>query len=171
MKTALTRTLALSFFAFLLSCDAPTNSDRASAEYAVPQASHVPAAARHELAGARAATAKYHDVDRAIADGYVDIGLNVPGQGMHFLKESLLDGVFDAEKPELLLYVERGNRLELVGVEYAVPTSLSESAPAGFSGDADSWHVEEDFGLWVLHAWIWLGNPDGIFANTNPNVS
>jgi hypothetical protein len=125
-----------------------------------------------ELAKARRATAKYHDVSRALQDGYVDIHLFVPGQGFHFLNPQLKDDPkFQIDKPEILVYAPgpKGG-LHLVAVEYAVRTDQSPDAPEGFTGDDDVWHVEQAFGLWVLHAWIWLDNPDGVFANNNPLV-
>lgn len=57
-----------------------------------------------ELAQARAATAKYHDVANAIADGYVEFGDNESGEGVHYANFSLVDGVFDINHPDLLLY-------------------------------------------------------------------
>jgi len=126
---------------------------------------------RQELARLRQATARYHDLSQAVADGYVDIDVFVSGQGFHYLKPSLLDGTFEVEKPELLVYAPNPQGvLRLVAVEYAVPVSLSATAPAGFTGDDDVWHVEPDFGLWVLHAWVWLNNPNGMFADFNPRV-
>lgn len=125
-----------------------------------------------ELLQARSATAKYHDVNRAIADGYVDVNVIVPGQGRHFLKAELLDANFDHRHPELLLYapIPDENRLRLVAVEYAVPIERSSTPPEGFTGDFDDWERNEEFALWALHAWIWLANPDGVFAETNPLV-
>lgn len=125
-----------------------------------------------ELAQARAATAKYHDLAQALADGYINIDVFVPGQGFHYLKPSLLDGQFEIDKPELLVYAlnPQEQTLRLVAVEYAVPISLSAAAPAGFSGEADVWDTNEEFGLWTLHSWIWLKNPHGVFADINPRV-
>lgn len=57
-----------------------------------------------------------------------------------------------------------------MAVEYAVPVGLSPKAPNGFPGKADQWVVNEAFQLWVLHAWIWEYNPDGVFAHHNPRV-
>jgi hypothetical protein len=125
-----------------------------------------------ELARARAATAKYHTVERAVADGYVAIGLYIPGEGLHYLKASLIDGIFDPEEPEILLYeLGPGGRLHLVAVEYLVPLALSADAPEGFTGDLDVWREDtEEFGLWELTAWIWLNNPAGIFEFFNVRV-
>lgn len=120
-----------------------------------------------QLARARNATAKYHNVAQAEADGYVNAGF-VPGEGFEYVNEDLIDCVFDPEEPEVLLYafVPSENHLRLVGVEYVVPLPCSQSAPEGFSGDADVWREDsEGFGLWELNAWLWLHNSNGVFAD------
>ncbi len=151
-----------------------------------------------ELAAARRATAMYHDVNEALADGYVPVSPHIPGMGVHYVNFPLLDAVFDIERPEILLYsMAEGNKPKLVAVEYVavVPSS-------GFAGDSDEWdthpascHYADGFeveepdplacpttspggaplALWhpdlfAVHAWIWRGNPDGVFAAFNPNV-
>ena len=122
-----------------------------------------------ELARVRAATAKYQDVNQAIADGYADIDLYVPHMGWHYLNSGLLDANFDMEKPELLVYANKPDGgYQLVAVEYAVPLSLSPDAPEGFTGDEDVWEVNTQFQLWTLHAWVWYYNPDGMFSPFNP---
>ncbi|HEY6243303.1 MAG TPA: hypothetical protein VIX17_05130 [Pyrinomonadaceae bacterium] len=125
-----------------------------------------------ELAIARAATAKYHDVDRAIADGYINVNDYESGEGFHFVKPPLIDATFNPDEPEILLYapVPNENRLELVAVEYVVPLPLSATAPEGFSGDADQWRVNNEHGVWEMTAWIWLHNTNGMFAHLNPRV-
>ena len=124
-----------------------------------------------ELEKARRATARYQDFQRALRDGYVDIGVVLPNMGRHLLKESLLDATFEAERPELLVYMEDlGGRMKLVAVEYAVPVKLSETPPAGFPGGADGWFADQRFQLWTLHAWVWRKNPDGVFHSTNRQV-
>lgn len=131
------------------------------------------AATEQELARARSATARYHDVAQAVADGYTDINFYLSGEGFHYVKFSLIDAIFDPEQPEVLLYarVSGESRLELVGLEYLVPLSLSTNAPEGFTGDADQWGMDtEGFGLWELNAWIWLHNPEGVFSHDNPRV-
>ena len=134
----------------------------------------LPEATQEELARARSATAKYHDIEQAMADDYVNFELYESGEGHHYIKWSLLDGTFDPEQPEMLLYspVPGENRLELAGVEYLIPIAFSpDHPPAGFSGDADMWRNNmEGFGLWELNTWIWLHNPNGIFADRNPRV-
>lgn len=127
---------------------------------------------RRELERAWLATAKYNDISNAIADGYADINVFVPHMGFHYLKSPLLDAAFDPERPELLVYAPDLclGRMRLVAVEYAVPLNLASSPPEGFTGGADEWHRNEKYGLWTLHAWIWLRNPDGVFTELNPRV-
>jgi hypothetical protein len=123
-----------------------------------------------ELAQARRATAKYHDVANALADGYVDGNLYTSGEGYHYINPSLVDGRFDLEQPEVLLYAARPGEegLKLVAVEYVSPDTFP--VPEGFTGDDDVWESEEPFPIWVLNAWIWLDNPNGVFTFLNPRI-
>ena len=131
------------------------------------------AATERELAAARSATARYHDVAQAEADGYVNINLYESQEGFHWVNMSLIDADFDPVHPEVLLYapVPGEKRLQLVAVEYLVPIAMSSNAPAGFTGSADSWRQDtEGFGLWELTVWIWEHNPNGLFTVLNPRV-
>ncbi len=76
-----------------------------------------------ELALARASTAKYHDIENAIEDGYVDINVVVQNMGYHLLNVSNWDA-FDPGKPALLVYSKNSvnGKMRLVAVEYAVPS-------------------------------------------------
>ena len=125
-----------------------------------------------ELAQTRAATAQYHDVDSALADGYVDINECAPGEGCHIVNFGLIDCEFEADRPEILVYAPApGGRLRLAAVEFVVPLSCAADAPEGYVGDEDAWREDsEGFGLWEMTAWMWLANPDGMFAQTNPRV-
>lgn len=131
-----------------------------------------PASAVLELEAVRQATARYLDVDQAVADGYVDVGVFFANMGWHYLKGDLLDARFDATAPEFLVYADDpcGGKRRLVAVEYAVPLAMSKKAPAGFTGPADAWTANTNFELWTLHAWIFEYNPDGVFAGENPRV-
>ena len=122
-----------------------------------------------ELQQARAATAKYRNIDNAIRDGYADIAVDVEGMGHHFMKTSLVDGTFDIRQPEILVYNKNDDGTqELVAVEYAIP--LSNPRPEGFTGSADVWNGDSGFPFWLVHAWVWAYNPDGVFNWTNPTV-
>ena len=138
-----------------------------------PSQEPLSAATLAELARARNATARYHDVAEAIADGYVQKGYR-PGEGYHFVKSSLMDCTFDLEHPETLLYITSGEGLRLVGVEYSVLNTCTATAPEGFTGDADEWEGPNAEGrpVWALIAWLWLANPNGIFAEPpHPQIS
>lgn len=122
-----------------------------------------------ELAQARMSTARYHDLNAALADGYIDINFFVPGMGFHFIHPGRIDGSFDPAAPEALVYWPGPQgELRLVAVEYLVPLVYPE--PAGYSGSHDAWDLNAGAGLWTLHAWLWLENPSGIFAETNPRL-
>jgi hypothetical protein len=136
----------------------------------------VGAAANQELAAARRATAKYHDIEQAIADGYVQTSPCIPGEGFHFRHEFPFDCEFDPENPEMLHYIPKPNgELKLVSVEYFVPVSAEcgtlTQPPEGFSGDADVWGKEMGGIVWNLNAWVWFGNPDGVFEFANPKIN
>lgn len=127
---------------------------------------------QQELARARAATAKYHDLARAEADGYIADHCE-EGEGCHWFNPLYYDETFDPEFPEVLNYVQTENgRWRLVAVEYVVLGSLPPPpAPEGFTGDEDVWRFfTEGFTDWELTVWIWFNNPDGIFAWKNPRL-
>ena len=48
-----------------------------------------------ELQQARAATAKYRNIENAIKEGYTDIEVDVEHMGHHFMKTAIVDSVFD----------------------------------------------------------------------------
>jgi hypothetical protein len=122
-----------------------------------------------ELQQARSATARYRNIKNAIADGYTNIEVDVENMGHHYMKKELVDGKFDISKPEILVYHENEDgRMELGAVEYAVP--ISEPEPQGFTGSGDKWDHNTTFQLWLLHAWVWTYNPDGVFNPLNPLV-
>lgn len=103
-----------------------------------------------ELAQVRRATAKYHDISNAIADGYIDVSFVAPGVGCHMLNPFYaFDGVIDLNKPELLVYSDcSGTALgqsELRAVEYSLicsmPACMGTDIPEGFTGDHDAWEL------------------------------
>lgn len=128
-----------------------------------------------DLGAARKATAKYHDIKAALADGYVqetpcisnpDLG----AQGFHYVNPDLLDGDLDPAKPELLMYIPSGEgKLRLVAVEYAVPERLVPPTPSLFEHEFHP--APPGVPLYVLHVWLWQANPNGIFEDWNPNLS
>jgi hypothetical protein len=129
----------------------------------------LPAQTVWELQQARAATARYRNIENAKKDGYSNISVDVPNMGHHFMNANLVNGTFDIRKPAILVYngLDTGNP-ELVAVEYAVP--LTDPLPEGFTGSADVWNGDSGFPFWLVHAWVWKYNPAGPFNWTNPDV-
>ncbi|CAN5186370.1 hypothetical protein BH18CHL2_BH18CHL2_03450 [soil metagenome] len=139
-----------------------------------------------QLAEVRAAPARYHRVDAAIADGYVstvecvELPSGAP-MGIHFINPGLeMDPAIDPTRPELLLYVPTKNgRLRLVGVEYFKADAdqnlvTDADRPALFGRGFDGPMLGHALGVPIhfdLHAWIWKNNRDGMFAEFNPSVS
>ena len=128
---------------------------------------------RKQLAQVRAATAKYHDVNEALLDGYVPVGGCValptgPAMGIHYVNIQGVDGEIDVASPEILVYApEEDGELRLVAVEYMIPKVLTPGVPELYGrhfhdGPMDSW---------TLHAWVWRNNPAGMFADFNSKVS
>lgn len=145
----------------------------------------------HQLARLRKATAPYHRISNALADGYTAFsippsiggtptaGLGLPGDpscfdnpaggmGVHYVKG--IDGIVDPIHPEALVYsVGENGRLDLVAVEYIVPDSLVDpnNMPKLFG---QTFHHHPYLPVFILHVWVWKHNPSGIFADWNPQV-
>jgi len=154
---------------------------------------------RRQLADAKAATAKYRDIDAAKADGYFQVTQFIPGLGLHLANLGIPTNTFDPARPQILLYQPdaKGN-MQLVGVAYQF-LHTNDTPPVGFAGGSDVWHYHTDLcfqkggsvtiatddaackavgGLafqkqtsWLLHAWIWKQNPDGVFTEVNLKVT
>lgn len=147
-------------------------------------ASAAGAAQNQLLATIRQATAQYHDVDAALADGYVLASPceAVPegGIGVHYRKPTLFDVVVDPSQPELLVYEPKKNGdLQLVAVAFVVPAApwdLTQSVRPTLGGQVfedkrvPDWS-SPPFPTYELHVWVWKHNPNGMYATTNPTVS
>ncbi len=127
------------------------------------------------LATMRRATARYHRVDVARADGFVQIlpCLEHPtagGLGIPYGRLDRFDTTIDLNEPEILFYEpQKTGRLRLVGGEPVVPIALwGSEAPSLFGRE---FHRNEEHGLYGLHMWIWKHNPDGVLSFWNPEVS
>ncbi len=122
----------------------------------------------------KAATEKYVDFNVAVTEGFIDVSGYVPNMGHHFLNPAYSDGVFELEKPEVILYLPDDNDvMQMVAVEYSIIPDDPENPgtpPEGLTGDLDEWHFNEEIGQWQLHVWTKLENPDGIFAPFNPDI-
>ncbi len=127
-----------------------------------------------EVDQVRAATAKYADINVATDEGFFDASGFVPNMGHHYVLPPRMDGTFELEKPEIILYAPDNNGdMEFVAVEYAVPIEDLDNPglpPEGFTGDQDEWEINPHLSQWQLHVWLVKENPDGIFAPTNPEI-
>ena len=162
------------------SSDAPTTPspaiDRVSshAHGAARDDTPLDAGTLQRLARLRAATARYHDLEKANDAGFdteVTGCLSDPagGMGFHWADLSRFDATVEETNPEILVFAPKpGGGTRLVAVEYAVPLTASATPPTAFGRE---FHVNTRFGLWVLHAWVWEPNPAGTFADWNPRVS
>jgi hypothetical protein len=156
----------------------------ASSRLATPQAAGSEAAF---IESARVATAKYQDRSVAIAEGYRQIGSDFPSMGEHWISIGLLfDGKIDPAHPEVLTYAVISGKPQLLGVAYMLPLLQGESPP-DWPVSKEKWHdhfrtLEDETELpqhheagqagdaprmTMLHAWIWLANPNGMFAADN----
>jgi hypothetical protein len=146
---------------------------------------------RSDAAKAQSATARYHDLQVALDDGYSILPATTTtatvvatngcaasaegfgAMGVHYLRAGQPDGLLDAQSPEVLVYEPQANgRSKLVALEYVVaggsaPSlfgqefSLTNLAPYGAPGA----------NVWTLHAWIWAPNPSGLLLPWNPRVT
>jgi hypothetical protein len=149
---------------------------------------HEPAAAARSVAPAssqeavvlatlRRVTARYHDLNTALADGFILLHeCEVrPGEGavgtVYFHPGRTMDGVLDPESPDALVYEPtRNGRYRLVAVEMVMPYALwGEPNPPQFLGN--DLQPEDEFQVFGLHVWVWRHNPEGMFAEANPRVS
>lgn len=98
-----------------------------------------------QLAIARAATAKYADIEVARSEGFVPLTPDVPGLGMHMIYPARVDSVFDPKEPEILLYTWAGHGWKYLGIMYIGNKSAALTpAPEGFPGAADVWHYHRN---------------------------
>ena len=154
-------------------------------------ASHA-AGMRAELAQVRAATAKYHRVQKAVADGYELGWVNGSGNrivagcvssptagamGYHYFNAALMaDNAVDALQPEVLVYAPSPDGLKLVAVEWVALSA--QSNPPGVSTPPSVLGMPMHIlvpppgpAFYLTHAWVWAHNPAGMFADFNPEVS
>lgn len=136
---------------------------------------------QNPAAAVRAATAKYHQEARAIADGYRPTSVCVPGMGYHYVNLALFGAPLDPLRPAALIYAPHGkNGRKLIAVEYFVvdsdqdvrthnavrPTLFGKQFDGPMPGHEPGMPVHYD-----LHFYVWTTNPDGALATWNPEVT
>lgn len=119
---------------------APSATGATSAIELAPAAASLGPNVSKALASLRHATARFHNVDAAIAAGYADpsgipcVSSPAGTMGVHVLKASLLDQAVVPNEPELLLYLPKANGgFKLVAVEYLVPALLRNNTTGAVS--------------------------------------
>ncbi len=125
---------------------APSDTEQRDVTGATSATEFTPAAASlgpevsKGLASLRNATARFHDVDAAMAAGYADptglvcVARPVGTMGVHVVKASLLNQVVVPDEPELLLYLPKANGgFKLIGVEYLVPVLVRNNTTGAVS--------------------------------------
>src|SRR5262245_54401704 len=126
---------ALSLGLVVTACSAATSPEEATTSVDSELSSHsdpnLTAAQRDWLRRLRPATARYHDIQNALNDGYVNFDDNycvssivdpsytgpAGRMGVHYMNPALLDGPPDPMKPQFLLYEPTADGLRLAGVE------------------------------------------------------
>lgn len=167
--------------------DAPTALESpGSALFSKGASDQTPAWMKQQIAAVRAATAQFHQLEVAIEAGYVSTVecAALPGvgtMGVHYVKPSLMgDAGFDPLEPEVLVYEPQENgKFKLVAVEYLIfraPWEAAGNAGRPMFGDVPFVRSfgEQAHGLpdhYELHVWLWRNNPEGMFAQWNPQVS
>lgn len=145
-----------------------------------------------QLATATTVAAQWQTAAAALADGWTLAEDYASQVGAHYMRYDEIDDVFDAARPEMLLYGGDAPDSPIVGLAYYV----INREPEGFVGSADLWHqhpnvcigpdgplwgadgvgicardAESPVGnwAWMLHAWVipeWQ-SPQGVFSSVN----
>jgi hypothetical protein len=140
------------------------------------------------VTAARAGTSRYRDRSEAVRAGFRRLGPDFPGMGEHWISAArVFEESFDPARPSMLSYATIEGVPTLIGVVYARPLLAGEEPPDTPAGRG-AWHdhaltVEEEAlalahvphahgakapgRITLLHAWVWLENPNGMFASDN----
>lgn len=136
------------------------------------------------VAKVREVTAGFRNAEDAPSDYVLTFGCvsggDLGAMGVHLVNFGFVgDKEIDVNKPDLLVYEPTANGgLQLVAADYLVFKKDWEehhAAPPELMGQL--FHLFDKpnrFGLdpfYTLHVWAWKDNPNGTFANWNPNVS
>ena len=133
------------------------------------------------VAQLRQASVRLRDFQVVLDEGYIQTSPGcVPGFGIVYRNNALLDGVVDPAHPEILLYEPQKNgRMQLIGVELlvlAIPWDAIHSGPPTYAGQTFEdrrapGSVGPPFPNYALHAWVWQHNRNGLFTPFNPTIT
>jgi len=136
-----------------------------------------------ELGAARDAAMAHPTAKSAKQAGYSRVTPYVMGIGAHYVKGSIVDGVFDPRQPEMLLYDGNDDNAHIVGLSYEIYAEQESEPTVGFTGRNDRYHrhdrlcfrngitigdgsmtdeqckalggeISDGRYLWMSHAWI-----------------
>jgi hypothetical protein len=129
------------------------------------------------------ATARYTDINVAIAEGWVAAtpcvsGPDTGAMGVHLVLPARINaGLLNPEEPEALIYEPMANgAMRLVGVEFIVLASVWKgSNPPALEGNLLNYiPAPNRYGLpafYEMHVWAWEHNPKGSYADWNTHVT
>lgn len=139
-------------------------------------------AQKQAIAQVKQVTQRFHDIaiaTRPTAQGGGGYTVQFPvgcaaspdgAQGFHYLNPDLVDANVELLRPELVMYEPGPNgQMNLVGVDYIVPLSLSATPPTLLGQPFTA--LGPPLNVWALHIWGWRPNPGGMFALWNAKVS
>ena len=186
-----TQTLSLVVLASLLNTasdhrPAPAANPATAATSAAPASGHAHGRVEltpqmlQQVAALHVLFAKYHDLQKALENGYKFVGPCVSdpklgGMGDHYSRSAnddfgRGDGTHALERPQYLVYAPQKNgSRRLAALDYTVPYEKwqGDKAPEFFG---IPFTRNDGFGVWMFHIWVFQHNPAGIFANFNPKV-
>lgn len=145
-----------------------------------------------QLSEARNVAARWPTAADAMAAGWTLAAPYESHLGTHYMHYADIDGTFDVEHPEMLLYDGDAATSRIVGLAYYV----KYTEPSGFTGGFDHWHQHPDVCIgpsgpllgadgvgicattdtrpvgafaWMLHVWVVPGyaSPQGVFSTEN----
>jgi hypothetical protein len=134
----------------------------------------------------RSATARFRDVNVAMAEGWAPAtpcvsGPDAGAMGVHFNQPARkADGTVSPDAPQFLIYEPMSDgAMRLVGVEFLVTVSDWQKkngvVPAVLDGNLMNLVVAPNrYGLpdfYEMHVWAWEDNPKGSFADWNTRVN
>jgi hypothetical protein len=98
------------------------------------------AALAAEIETARAIALAHPNAQDAIDAGWRMVTPYVPGIAAHYMRFEYVDGTFDLNEPEMLLYDGNGPDANVIGLSYYVRQQGDEEPAEGFTGDNDHYH-------------------------------
>ena len=98
--------------------------------------------------------------------------------GVHFVNGALIGPDPDPLSPQVLLYEPVEGKLRLVSVEWFIPLATGVKDRPELFGHAFEGPMEGHYPLlplelhhYDLHVWLFMENPAGLFAHSNPDVN